>query len=632
MVFLLFISDRSKPFSMDSVQSLSADYPCLDEMDDVVYKTNNHYVQYFRNELVFFYFNLTRNQNIEHLSGLYQRLNNVLSLFRYLQNQGKESSYNNLFIQFFKLIAHTRDCFLGKGEHQSSYFLLWAWYDHYPELVKNALLRFVCDIDTSTPGYGCWRDVKYFCDFLKSHSIHGESHPLIDFCISLANTQLDKDVHTWKYSTDAFCPNKLSHVAKWIPRENKKFDWLFRKLAIQWVSTHSPYILNSATNPNSREKALLKCYRIYRKVISSINKAINTIEIKQCARQYQDINPIHIPKFALSRQRSFFLLENETDQQQVNINDYSKINTYTKIKQHYYRVHDQYVSPPKYTDEDMLHDSDDVSILNGFYSCYSPGYFVKEAITLLSKYDMGSENIQKHINYLNLLWKKQSSIVSQFQLSGFLPMVDVSSKMYLHNCDPLYQALGMAICVAFYQTGDFSKRILLVDKIPIWIPLGTCNDFVSCVKMILIVLKHTPNTQCDLYNAFSFLSLPSLQQCLYPYSPTSYLKTLFFSYDPTIPAMKDIHTLFSSKQLPLPSFIFWNVYSDYKYCDDNIDPFNFSELLQETSCLFLSGISFYLLRTLQYVCQDATSQTLISSILKQSRLQPMESLCMTTFQ
>ena len=32
-------------------------------------------------------------------------------------------------------------------------------------------------------------------------------------------------------------------------------------------------------------------------------------------------------------------------------------------------------------------------------------------------------------------------------------MVDISSKMHLYNRDPLYHAIGMAICVAFYQQG-----------------------------------------------------------------------------------------------------------------------------------------------------------------------------------
>lgn len=608
---------------MDDVRSLSSEYPALNEVDDMIYQTHNHYIQYLRNELVFFYFTLTRNQNGEHIDELYTRLHDVLSLFRRIQKQGVHSSYQNLFVQFFKLIGHTRDYFLGKGEHQSSYFLLWAWYDHYPELTKKALCHFVFDIDNDVAGYGSWRDIKYLCEYLKLHSTQGDSHPLIDFSVSLMNIQLDKDVYSWKYSSKAYCPDALSHVAKWIPRENKRFDWLFRKLAIHWVSMHSPYVLDSAKEPGSYKKALLKTFRMYRKVIASMNKALQTLEVKLCAHQYYDISPTSIPKFSLSRQRSFFLLP---DKEHCKLD---KRNAYQKIQTHYYDTHANYVPPHKNNDEDILLDnSDNLSTLNAFYACYSPGYFVKEALTLLSKYDHDSAELNTHLGYLNLLWKKQTYIVSQFQLSEFLPMVDVSSRMYLYNMDPLYHALGMAICVAFYQTGEFSKRILLVDKLPVWVSLASCDDFVSCIKTIWTVLKQTPSTQCDLHNAYSFLSTPLFQQCFHPYQPSAYIKCLFFSYDPDIPCMKDIHTLFSSQQLVLPSFVFWNVYSDYICCDDNDV---FSGDIQEKGSLFLSGTSFYLLRTLQYVCQDSTSQTLISSILKQSRLDPMESLCTTSF-
>ena len=112
------------------------------------------------------------------------------------------------------MIGHTRDYFLGKGEHQMSYFLLWVWYDHYPHLVEDAIRLFVFDIDDDSAGYGSWRDIKYLCEFLKIHSVQGEEHRLIYFCISLLNKQLDKDVHTWKFSTNAYCPDALSYVAK----------------------------------------------------------------------------------------------------------------------------------------------------------------------------------------------------------------------------------------------------------------------------------------------------------------------------------------------------------------------------------------------------------------------------------
>jgi len=154
-----------------------------------------------------------------------------------------------------------------------------------------------------------------------------------------------------------------------------------------------------------------------------MNKAIQTMEIKQCARQYYDMDPLRIPKFSMSRQRSFFLLDDEPNM------DHVKKNAYHKIKQHYYRVHDQYVPPPKHTDEDMLNDSDDMSTLNGFYSCYSPGYFVKEAITLLSKYDASSKNVEKHYPIFSI-WcgKNKHTLYRSSNCPDFYLMVDVSSQ------------------------------------------------------------------------------------------------------------------------------------------------------------------------------------------------------------
>jgi len=617
MYVLLFISDYSNRFTMNPVQSLSTDFPSF---EDDVFHTRTQYIQYLRNELVFFYFCLTRNQNGQRMDALYQRLHDVLSLFQHLQNQGKDSLYQDIFVQFYKMIGHTRDYFLGKGEHQMSYFLLWVWYDHYPILVEDAIHHFVFDIDDDTAGYGSWRDIKYLCEFLKTHSVQGEEHRLIYFCISLLNKQLDKDVDTWKFSAKAYCPDALSHVAKWIPREKKRFDWLFRKLAVHWVHHHQSYILTTAKSSSSDDsyhKALLKCYRIYRKIIASMNKAIQTLEVKLCKRQYYEITPTSVPKFSLARQRSFFLFTDDIE------GNHTKKTAYQKIKTHHYDIHDNY-TPPSENDCDVSSGS-----LNAFYASYSPGYFVKEAWTLLSKYDNDSEDVTKHIHYLNLLWKKQSHIVSMFPLSGFLPIVDISSKMNLHNMDPLYNALGMAICVAFYQQGEYSKRILLIDNVPTWVSLESCDDFVSAVKIIMDILKHTPTTTCDLYNAYSFVASPLFQHYFHSPPSTSYIKCVFFSYDHIVPSMKNIHTLFSSQHLTLPTFVFWNVYSDFSYCDEDFSIF--SDLLHEKSNLFLSGTSFYLLRTLQYICQDSTSQTLISSILRQSRLEPLESLCMASF-
>jgi len=596
---------------MERTQSLSANYPSLDD------EVHNQYISYLRNELVFFYYCLSRNQDTQHFQNLYQRLQDVLSLFRDLQSQEMNATYQDIFVLFYKMIAHTRDYFLGKGEHQSSYFLLWGWYEHYPELVKDAIRLFVHDIDSDTAGYGSWRDIKYLCEFLHIHSSQGDAHPLIDFCISLMNEQFVQDVHTWKFSTNAYCPDAISHVAKWIPREHKRFDWLFRRLAIHWTNTHCPYILKTArTSPHSHSynNALLKCFRMYRKQIALLNKALQTLEVKQCARTYHEITPTGVPKFALARQRSFFLPSDKVSE------DLSKTRAYNQIKMYHYTQHEDNCN----RDTPSTDVSVDPTKSNAFYACYSPGYFVKEARALLSG---DTKDVQKHIRYLNQLWKKQTHDVSMFQLSGFLPIVDISSKMNLYNRDPLYHALGMAITLAFHQTGEFSKRILLVDHIPTWVSLASCEDFVSCVKVVFDTLDRLPSTTCNLHNVFAFLASDLFQQTC---SSIGFMKCVIFGYDPHIPSIKHIHSLFSSQQLILPSFIFWNVCSDFS-CEYDVTA-AFDELLHEKGMLFLSGVSFYLLRTLQYICQDSTSQTLISSILKQSRLQVMGSLCMTSFQ
>ena len=593
---------------MDLMQSLSDTYPSL---DDEMY---NQHMPYLRDELVFFYYCLSRNQNTQHFQNLYERLQHVLSLFRELQSQDLNVTYQGIFTLFYKMIAHTRDYFLGKGEHQSSYFLLWGWYDHYPELTEDAIRLFVHDIDSDTAGYGSWRDIKYLCEFLKIHSSQGDAHPLIDFCISLMNEQFAQDVHTWKFSTNAYCPDAISHVSKWIPREHKRFDWLFRRLAIHWTNMHSPCILKTAhASPHihSYNKALLKCFRTYRKEIAALNKALQTLEVKLCARKYHEITPTSVPKFALARQRSFFLSSDQVTE------DQSKMRAYNQIKTYHYTQHEDNCNLD-------IPSTCESSCSNALYACYSPGYFVKEARALLSG---DAKDVQKHIRYLNQVWTKQTHDVSMFQLAGFLPIVDISSKMNLYNRDPLYQALGMAITLAFHQTGEFSKRILLVYHIPTWVSLATCEDFVSCVKVVFDTLDRLPSTTCNLHNVCTFLSSDLFQQT---YLSSGYIKCLMFGYDSRIPLVADIHSLFSSQELVLPSFIFWNVYSDgsHEYDIHNL----FHELLHEKSMLFLSGVSFYLLRTLQYICEDSTSQTLISSILKQSRLQSMESLCMSSFQ
>jgi len=89
--------------------------------------------------------------------------------------------------------------------------MIHVWYKFYPVLAIHAL-HMIMRSDGIFIQYGAWNDFKYFCQYIKEID---ESHPLIDCAIAIVNARV--------------CD---PYVAKWIPREHRKFDWLFERLVI----------------------------------------------------------------------------------------------------------------------------------------------------------------------------------------------------------------------------------------------------------------------------------------------------------------------------------------------------------------------------------------------------------------
>jgi hypothetical protein len=88
----------------------------------------------------------------------------------------------------------------------------------------------------------------------------------------------------------------LSCVCKWIPREYKKFDWLNEMLVIDWFETYKPYYLTSHKSVAGYYNSLSKCKLLYRKMVSKLNKVLDTTEIKLCSNQLDEIIPKNIPQ------------------------------------------------------------------------------------------------------------------------------------------------------------------------------------------------------------------------------------------------------------------------------------------------------------------------------------------------
>ena len=258
----------------------------------------NGHVEYgwsnnIREQILQFSFQLTRTKDSSKLqfilSNLLRTLKNTSSS-TYSSLPEKEVAKGYLSV-LYRMIGHTRDIIDGKGEYTLTYMMIYTWYEFYPELAKFALK---CLVDLGlVHQYGSWKDIKYFCEFCKTQN--ASVVPLIDYAVKLMNEQLNKDFDS--------SSNEISLAAKWAPREKSKFGWLYEALATDYF----PHFMKTADTEVRKEKAILKCKTEYRKLLSLLNRKIETLQINQCSHTWSTINFDKVTSISLLKQKKAFL-------------------------------------------------------------------------------------------------------------------------------------------------------------------------------------------------------------------------------------------------------------------------------------------------------------------------------------
>ena len=125
---------------------------------------------YFREQLIFFYFNLTRKNSEKEVEILRNRFDEVLDIIKtniIINRHSKTNEYYDLLEYlnlFYKLIAHTRDID-GKGEHDLSYMMIYVLYKYFPALSIYLIHRLIIPYENTV--YGSWRDMKYLCNYVR---------------------------------------------------------------------------------------------------------------------------------------------------------------------------------------------------------------------------------------------------------------------------------------------------------------------------------------------------------------------------------------------------------------------------------------------------------------------------------
>ena len=418
----------------------------LDDYTSTQFGENGH-VEYgwsnsIEEKIIQISFQVTRT-NQEGVERIQKVLNDLLSSLKYKVQSGslpeKEVAKGYLSI-LYRMVGHTRDIIDGKGEYTLTYMMIHKWFNFYPELAKFALKCLVDLGDKSVHQYGSWKDIKYFCDYCKEK---GEStdHPLIQYAIKLTNEQLSKDFTSLMSNS-----SDISLSAKWAPREKSSFRWLYEALATDYYSQY----MTTATNENQSKRAVLKCKTEYRKLLSILNKKIDTLQIKQCGQEWSTIDFNKVTSISLSRQKQAFL--NVKKDRSVR---FSESLDRIECAEHF-NAHIQ-----KAVRGEVEMKGKRVGMAD----------FTKQAIEL----SRGGSQIEKDL--LNSQWRDNSTQTGA--LGKMIAMVDVSGSM---EGDPMHVAIALGIRIA--EKSIIGKRVMTFSARPSWVNLEGYDDFVSQVAVV----------------------------------------------------------------------------------------------------------------------------------------------------
>jgi Mg-chelatase subunit ChlD len=396
-----------------------------------------------REKILQFSYQLTRT-NSDGVDALQNILKELLCSLKHNIKRGtildREVSKGYLSI-LYRMIGYNRDIIDGKGERLLSYMMIYTWYIFFPVLAKFALKCFVDIGDKKNHPYGSWKDIKYFCEYCRKQKDGLFTRSLIQYAVSITNEQLKHDTVNYVLNME-----NISLVAKWIPREKSSFGWLYNEFACDYYS----HYLSSANTADRLKKATAKCKTDYRKLLSKLNKHIETLQIKQCGQKWSSIDFDKVTSVSIYKQKKALLnIKYNGDIRFPGNND--RIECATKFT--------SYIQ----------------SVVNGETEMKGKRVgmadFTKQALQLIN----GGNKIE--IDLLNSQWRDNAN--QNKKMGKIIAMVDVSASM---EGDPMNVGIALAIRIA--EKSMLGKRVMTFSARPTWINLENQDDFVTQVGII----------------------------------------------------------------------------------------------------------------------------------------------------
>jgi hypothetical protein len=337
-----------------------------------------------------------------------QKLHQILTEYK--------AKYSEIIEKIIDAILYTRNIHSGRGLRDLTYSYLFTLQQFIPMKTVFILYMLVND------NIGSWRDIRTYCEFLAKEK--GQDNSFIRPIICLYNHQLLKD-------NTAFNAGKpISYAAKWAPRETKGRAWLFDILVSLYDDPEYKAIRLEKT-----DAAMRKCKMMYRKMVSKLNKHLDTLEIKQCANEWATINPASLSTSQLYNGAKTFTRTGTEDRAKC-----------ASIFDAEYKRRLEQITQKK-------------------YSYNVPIWKLVKHIIRLSK-----EKKTDELDAMNLHWNSYVETHLSKEPNYYIAILDISESMPEKE---LYTAIGM--CCAVASKSYFGKNVLVVGEKLEWVELSGCK-------------------------------------------------------------------------------------------------------------------------------------------------------------
>lgn len=562
-------------------------------------------------KIVQFFFQLVRCDDHTSLERIHKDI--LLSILENLSMRGNELD------TMYKLIGQTRDIIGGKGEQQLAFMQIWGFYQTgYEDLAAAAIHHFVLRVNDEHP-FGSWKDIKYFCQYVKNKS-KDEDHPLIVASVAVLAAQLVIDYTQYNQLANSsgagaeFTSEKprLTLAARWCPRGKSQHTWLHNKIAVHMF----PEFMATAKTSDSKRRAKIKCRAHLTKMITTMNKYLNTTQIYQCGGDWKSIDFNNVTSATMRKQSQAFSNKTKTGEER---------------------------SP----DSDRQQCAE--NLVGHFEACKKDPVTNKVHGRRLNVYELVKdaypENLsEEEATRINLQWEDNRK--NNKGLGAFVAVSDVSYSMHDDEMRPLYSSIGLALRASEITHPAFRNRILSFADLPVWHKFGEemsftdkvrklahtssglGTNFYRCQKMILdVIVEHDippEDVESMILGIFSDMQIDdAFWRC-------NTINTDLGPVPVTVTAMDYMYTVISKmyaeaglrskykKAYHIPHILFWNL--------KNTKGFPVLSTTKNTS--MLSGYSSSLLNAICEKGIDAlkefTPRSLLKDMLNNERYKVLE--------